>query len=42
VSLISRRSSHGIEGVAWVQVGTTYLQTLLLVAAAAHKGLLGA
>lgn len=41
-SLVSRKTEWGIQGVAWVQVSTAWLQALLMVGAAVRKGLLGA
>lgn len=41
-SLVSRKTSWGIEGVAWVQVCSAWTQTLLMAVAATRKGLLGA
>ena len=41
-SLVSRKTKWGIQGVAWVQASTAWLQAVLMVAAAVKKGLLGA
>ena len=42
VSFISRKTTWGIDGVAWTQMSASWLQALLLTVAATRKGLLGA